>query len=39
MQLHEDSVARLSGLRDARVHDLITFHATGGHAVVFSLEQ
>lgn len=30
IQLHEGSVARVSGLRDARIHDVVAFVGEGG---------
>lgn len=43
IQLHEGSVARVSGLRDARIHDMVAFVGEGGNSVrrglVVDLEQ
>lgn len=41
IQLHEGSVARVSGLREARIHDLVAFGEEDGarKGLVFDLEQ
>lgn len=37
IETHENTMARLSGLREARLHNLIEFEE--GHGVVFDLER
>lgn len=39
VQVHEDAVARISGLRQARVQDLVNFRDQGTQGLVFDLEQ
>ena len=42
IQVHQNALARLSGLRDARIHDLVTFQTGTGeeaHGLVMDLEQ
>jgi hypothetical protein len=45
IQLHEGSIARVSGLRDARIHDMVAFEEKGEEGaprrrgLVFDLEQ